>query len=71
MDDLNKHLTALETCGFALNQKVLEGETDDGAFTPMITEATSAIDKYINAAKHIKKFLPVTCLDMKFFPHLI
>jgi len=63
VDDLNKHLTALETCGFALNQKVLEGATEaDEAFPQLIVQATSAIEKYVNAAKHIKKFLPVTSL---------
>ena len=57
-DDLSKHCTAMEAAGFALNQSVLSGEKEE-VLAPLVTDASTAIDKFITASKHVKKFLPV------------
>ncbi len=48
----------MEAAGFALNQSVLGGGTDD-VLAPLVSDASTAIDKFITASKHVKKFLPV------------
>ena len=57
VDDLNSHMLALEAAGYNLNEKILHGETEGDVLNPYIATATGAIDKFVSASKHIKKFV--------------
>ena len=68
--DLNSHMVALEAAGYKLNEKTLQQEVDGEILNPVIAEATCAIDKFVAASKHIKKFIAPSVAIYESFFHI-